>query len=232
MIYVMSDIHGMYEKYEKMLKQIDFSEKDTLYVLGDIVDRGSGSMKVLQDMMRRANVHGLIGNHELMCVSCMDWLSQEITEDAIAKLSEAKLRQLEIWLHNGAAVTIREFQALSRSEQKAIMRYLLDLAAYEELHIGGKSFLLVHGGLGRFSADKPLSAYDLNELVWTRPDCSVPWTDDPDRYMVVGHTPTQLISGKAEIFWKNQYIFIDCGACMEGGVLACLCLDTMKAFYV
>ena len=34
MIYVMSDIHGMYEKYEKMLKQIDFSEKDTLYVLG------------------------------------------------------------------------------------------------------------------------------------------------------------------------------------------------------
>lgn len=60
MIYVMSDIHGMYEKYEKMLKQIDLSEKDTLYVLGDIVDRGSGSMKVLQDMMRRANVHGLI----------------------------------------------------------------------------------------------------------------------------------------------------------------------------
>ena len=72
MIYVMSDIHGMYEKYEKMLKQIDLSEKDTLYVLGDIVDRGSGSMKVLQDMMRRANVHGLIGNHELMCVSCLD----------------------------------------------------------------------------------------------------------------------------------------------------------------
>ena len=26
MIYVMSDIHGMYEKYEKMLKQIDLSE--------------------------------------------------------------------------------------------------------------------------------------------------------------------------------------------------------------
>ncbi|MEI3147711.1 MAG: metallophosphoesterase [Merdibacter sp.] len=76
----------------KCWKQIDFSEKDTLYVLGDIVDRGSGSMKVLQDMMRRANVHGLIGNHELMCVSCLDWLSQEITEDAIAKLSEAKLR--------------------------------------------------------------------------------------------------------------------------------------------
>ena len=43
MIYVMSDIHGMYEKYEKMLKQIDLSEKDTLYVLGDIVDRGSGA---------------------------------------------------------------------------------------------------------------------------------------------------------------------------------------------
>lgn len=34
MIYVMSDIHGMYEKYEKMLKQIDFSEKIRCMSLG------------------------------------------------------------------------------------------------------------------------------------------------------------------------------------------------------
>ena len=29
MIYVMSDIHGKYDKYIQMLKQIHFSEKDT-----------------------------------------------------------------------------------------------------------------------------------------------------------------------------------------------------------
>ena len=39
MIYVMSDIHGEYEKYLKMLDLIQLSEKDSLFVLGDVVDR-------------------------------------------------------------------------------------------------------------------------------------------------------------------------------------------------
>ena len=53
MIYVMSDLHGCYDKYISMLEKIRFSEKDTLYVLGDVVDRGDGGMKILQDMMQR-----------------------------------------------------------------------------------------------------------------------------------------------------------------------------------
>ena len=40
MIYVMSDIHGCYEKYRQMLDLIRFCEEDTLYILGDVVDRG------------------------------------------------------------------------------------------------------------------------------------------------------------------------------------------------
>ena len=40
MLYVMSDIHGEYERYLAMLEQIAFSQDDTLFVLGDVVDRG------------------------------------------------------------------------------------------------------------------------------------------------------------------------------------------------
>ena len=42
MNYVISDIHGCYEQYIKLLDKIHFSERDTLYLLGDLVDRGSG----------------------------------------------------------------------------------------------------------------------------------------------------------------------------------------------
>ena len=38
MIYVMSDLHGCYDKYERMLKKISFSKDDILYILGDVVD--------------------------------------------------------------------------------------------------------------------------------------------------------------------------------------------------
>ena len=34
MIYAMSDLHGCYEKYIKLLEKIKFSNNDTLYILG------------------------------------------------------------------------------------------------------------------------------------------------------------------------------------------------------
>ena len=37
MIYVMSDIHGMYDKYIEMMDLIDLKENDTLYVLGSVM---------------------------------------------------------------------------------------------------------------------------------------------------------------------------------------------------
>ena len=40
MTYAISDIHGCYEEYIKLLEKIGFSEDDTLYILGDIFDRG------------------------------------------------------------------------------------------------------------------------------------------------------------------------------------------------
>ena len=45
MIYVLGDIHGCYDKYEEMLKRIRFSDDDTLFVLGDVVDRGPEPVK-------------------------------------------------------------------------------------------------------------------------------------------------------------------------------------------
>ena len=52
------------------------------------------------------------------------------------------------------------------------------------------------------------------------------WMGLPIRYIQLG------INGKPEIFYKNNFIAIDCGACFENGTLACLCLDTMEEFYV
>ena len=44
MIYVISDIHGHYDEFMKMLKMIDFKDEDILYVLGDCIDKGSKSV--------------------------------------------------------------------------------------------------------------------------------------------------------------------------------------------
>lgn len=40
MIYVMSDLHGRYDLYIKMLERLNLQKPDMLYILGDFVDRG------------------------------------------------------------------------------------------------------------------------------------------------------------------------------------------------
>ena len=42
---VMSDIHGCCKKYCAMLEIIGFGANDTLYVLGDVLDRGQADSK-------------------------------------------------------------------------------------------------------------------------------------------------------------------------------------------
>ena len=52
----MSDLHGLYDRYMKMLDKINFKDSDTLYILGDVVDYGPEPMKLLWDMSMRANI--------------------------------------------------------------------------------------------------------------------------------------------------------------------------------
>ena len=59
----MSDLHGCYDKYMQMLEKIKFSSNDTLYILGDIIDREDNGIKILLDIMKRSNVIPLLGNH-------------------------------------------------------------------------------------------------------------------------------------------------------------------------
>ena len=66
MIYAMSDIHGQYELFRNLMEQITLGKDDILYVLGDVVDRGPDSMKILKYMMANPNIIPIMGNHELM----------------------------------------------------------------------------------------------------------------------------------------------------------------------
>ena len=49
MIYVISDIHGDYPSFYKMLLKINFSSSDSLCILGDVVDKGSDNLYLLEN---------------------------------------------------------------------------------------------------------------------------------------------------------------------------------------
>ena len=69
-IYVMSDIHGQGALFHEMLDQIQFSDEDTLYILGDVIDRGPDGIALLKEIKDKKNIHMLLGNHESMMLQC------------------------------------------------------------------------------------------------------------------------------------------------------------------
>jgi len=232
MIYVMSDLHGCYDKYKQMLEKIKLNKDDLLYILGDVVDRGDDGIKILLDMMHRSNVVPLLGNHEYMAYSVLKKFNVEITDSNYNKhLDSEAIEMYENWMFNGGITTSQQFAKCSKEQRDSIIEYLSEFELFEELNVNGKEFILVHGGLANFSPEKDLYDYDIHELIWGRCDYAREYF--PDKYLVTGHTPTGNIDKeyKGKIYMANNHIAIDCGA-VYGGRLGCIRLDDMKEFYV
>ena len=239
--YVVSDIHGEYDKFLELLNIIKLKDTDTLYVLGDILDRGPHPIKVLKKLMEMPNVICIVGNHEIMALECLEFLSKEITDISLEELNKEMLENLVTWQYNGSSTTIKEFKELDKESRIEVIEYIKDFLIYEKLSVAAvehartditRKFLLVHAGLGGFSPDKDMEDYSLYDLVWKRADYNVQYFDDV--YVISGHTPTQTIKENPKpgfIYKNNNHIAIDCGAHYPGGRLAAICLDTMEEFY-
>lgn len=232
LIYCISDIHGEYDKFTELLGKIKLKETDTLYILGDILDRGPNPIRTLLKIMEMPNVVCLLGNHELMARECLEFFYDEVTEDRLDSLSDEMVENLMIWLYNGSKTTIDEFTELDLETKMRIVEFLKKLPAYKQVSVGGKEYILVHAGLGEYPGKNNMEAYPISELVWTRANYNVRYFDD--KYVVSGHTITQHIKGNPKpgyIFRKNNHIAIDCGACYPKGRLAAICLDTNEEYY-
>ncbi len=229
MTYVISDLHGRYEKYRGMLETIRFKAEDTLYVLGDVIDRGPDGIRILRDMMNRANVIPILGNHEFTAAMCLPWLMEKVTEQSLDQLSREQVAALGEWIGNGGGPTLRDLKHLSQSEREELLEYLQEMDLYAEVEAGGRSFVLVHAGIGRFAPDKPLEEYDLTDFLFGAPERDAVYY--PEKTVILGHTPTRLLGGQDRILSWGGVIDIDCG-CGFDGALGCLCLETLEEFYI
>ena len=114
MQYAVSDIHGCYDKYIRLLRRIDLKPSDTLYVLGDVIDRGPDGLKILRDIAMRPNIVPFLGNHEYAALTCLPWLLEELTEENTEPdVFLWRLQSVQGWKSDGGDKTIEEFRRLS-----------------------------------------------------------------------------------------------------------------------
>ena len=233
MTYVVSDLHGCFKSWLALLDQIQLTEEDSLYVLGDIVDRGPEPMAILQDMRGRCNVFPIAGKPDFAAFLALKSLTTELTDDSIQKMEENHdFEQMFLWFSDGGSSTLKAFQNLTQDEQQDILDYFQEFSFYEELELeNGKQYLLSHTGSDEICAGRPLEeipveAFLSGHLHYDRPYFS-------DRIWVTGHTPTRMIPGAESdrIYHSSNHIAIDCG-CVFGGYLGAIRLEDGKEFYV
>lgn len=234
MIYVLSDIHGNERRFNSIMKQIEFCAEDELYILGDVIDRHPGGLRLLYRFMKMPNVHMLLGNHEYMMLRALGY-----PYDSDDDLSEREmLFEQKMWYRNGGSVTHQYWKRIRKDRRREIIEYLRCLPLNMDIEVNGKSYKLVHGA--------PVEDYDdwseyqnaTQHAVWKR--LGLRDMDDQGETLIFGHTPTEHYQDGTPmsiIEWGNA-IGIDCGSGYpetddygQRGRLACLRLDDGKVFY-
>lgn len=237
MHYAVSDINGLWDKYEELLARIAFGPEDVLYVLGNVLGRGPEGLRILHDLSLRSNARVLLGNQEFAAMICLPWLQEELSADGTRDdVLAARLQQVLSWKSDGGAAVMEEFTRLSLAGRQLALDELSRLERTAEVACGGSRFVLVHANLENFAPDRPLGDYGIGELIQGKPDVGGQYFED--RYLVFGHTPTPLLyeqeligEGGPQIFRKDKLIGLNCG-CVYGGRLGCICLDTFAEYYV
>ncbi len=234
--YIIADIHGCYTEYKLLLEKINLSSEDTVIILGDCIDRGSEPIKVLKDIMNRPNFIHILGNHEIMMMTALHPLMQEITNESVHSLegNDDLYFAFGDWMNNGGETTLQQFSSLEKWEQEDILCYLEEeCPAYETIENNGNLYILTHAGLNNFSADKELEEYAVGDFVWGRTDYERQYFPSEKIFLVTGHTPVQYIRKDKQpiVYTENNHIALDCG-CVFGGRLAAYCIETGNTFYV
>lgn len=233
-VYVTSDLHGYpFERFMEFLRSVNFCDDDFLYIIGDVVDRGDDGTRYLEWLLTVDNVQLILGNHEAMLLAC-EFIFDVITEDSLAALDNDKKDLLVHWIQNGAMFTISGLkEVMDKRPEKItdILDYLKDAPVFEAVTVNGRDFLLVHGGLKHFSADKKFSEYEPHDLYWHRPAPEERYFEDITT--IIGHTPVEYYAPEQpdRMFVTDTWIDIDTGAaCGRAPML--LRLDYMKEFYI
>lgn len=232
--YVMSDIHGQYKAYIRMLKQIgfnNFNSKDKLIIAGDAIDRGPGGIAILNHVLdNQDKITMLMGNHELMM---LDALNRGINSDAEY-----------LWYSNGGLATHEVYTTQSVERQHKLKIFLESLQYTLEVQANNRKYVIAHGRPlqakidGRKAVKGPMDhswiqGMSPNEqIVWgiMHPSYSI-----PNKTIVFGHRCTKKYHSTSpwSIFHADSCIGIDCGCAYRhrDSRLGCIRLNDGQEFY-
>lgn len=217
-VIAISDIHGNFTLFEKLLRQVEFSDADALVLLGDYIERGKENLPTLRYIMQLAqkpNVFVLMGNCDMLLedirvpryrhtlIDYMSWRPRSILNEMCAEL--------------GIPVT-------PLSDEDEIRERILAAYGAEIAFLGGlpqilesEALCFAHAGL----TAAPLDTQDADACMAM--PAFLETAPSFEKYLVIGHWPTVnytalrgwRLDHAAYIDHGRRIVSIDGGNCIK-----------------
>lgn len=224
MIYIISDIHGEYELFCRLMDKIEFSSGDTLISCGDMIEKGKNSLLLTKLLFSMKNAVLLSGNHEYAFVKYYWALMRQSCD------YELVLAKLRAYFPDDGQLL--DWDMVDRFEM---------LPFYYET----EKFICVHAGT---PCDKdghilPLDEATPEQLVYDRTFKEPNVLPKDGKCVFFGHTPTVNLGlepkiecylragAKGDRITDFIKVHLDTGT-WKSGVLGCFRVDDCKTFYV
>lgn len=162
------DIHGCADELEQLLQLIQPTADDTLVFLGDYIDRGPDSQRVINTVIglrETCEVVTLVGNHEIML---LDAILQPLMQS--------------LWLQFGGRQTLDSYGGDFDSIPADHLTFLESCQRFHET----EGHLFVHAN---YLPNSPLDQQDPQVLLWTHLSELQPTAHVSGKRVIVGHTP-------------------------------------------
>jgi len=211
-IFAIGDIHGCFDLLKALMESLPVCRRDdTLLFIGDYIDRGASSRKVVDYVIGLeedfSQVIRLMGNHEQMFLRYLEGLDREM------------------YLYNGGDMTLSDYGLSPRTAPPDVkagipaghLRFFRSLMPYYETD----EYIFVHAGL---IPGRTLAKQDIHDLLWVRHEF-IGSAYDFGKKVIFGHTPL------AKPLIMPNKIGIDTGA-VFGGRLTCVELPALKIYQV
>ena len=226
MVYLISDIHGDYDLFLKLLKKINFCDNDKMIILGDMIEKGSKDIELLKFIFgdKKDCFECLLGNHEHLFLNYYNRLV------ALNKYTDEELVK-----HCNDYADITDGYTIEIIHELESLPYFIEKEDY----------ICVHAGVPLNENDEvlDLTKATIEEFVYDRTFKAPLILPQNSKCIVYGHTPTFYTGEDASILaYKKDgcvgnkmsdyhKIQIDTGSYLTG-VLGCWCVDTCMPHYV
>ena len=238
MTFVIGDIHGCFDKYEAMLDKMQPTDKDAVFVLGDIIGIGDEGIADLQDMMYRTNIYPVLGEQEYMAKKVLPVImSMGSIDEAKEKLSGELVRleekknalvkeqeETEAKLYDEYKLTRKEAEALDitleslpearkrLAEIKGKIKALgsVNVAAIDEYKEVSERYTFMKSQLD----DVEKSKAELNKLIYSLTDKMA--VQFRERFDIINSNFTATFrelfgGGNAELVLEDENDILECG---------------------